>query len=333
MRRNRTIKRNLGNNTNNRSNRKRARTAGFRFSWIIVGASIVVGSSLFLFVFPILHEGGDSFTGVNGFVTNKPQKRVMSTNKESNTAMAAQKQEEKVQGKFHEAIPTDEESPTLRQSQNEHQHQQHPKMTYYKSPNPSDFATYGYKSNPTVFGSILRGELPTKFLLEREEVIAFEDIRPRAPFHALVISKGLIPSVLELNDSDSENQKSLSLLQKMSEAAHDLVRNHQPEAFERGDYRLCFHIPPFNSVDHLHLHVLAPASSMAYIYRHGKYNTGMSSDGKHRYNVRWCIDLSEVEANLRNGSPPTPYQRDDSWTTVLSDLFSSIQSIIGSNSE
>ena len=320
MQRNRTIKSNFGNKIHTRKNRKRARTAGSRFSWILVGASIGVGSFLFLFVFPILHEGGDPFAGVNGFVTNKPQKRVKNTYAESTSAMAAQKREEK-------------ESPTMRQSQNEQKQQQHPKRMYYKSPNASDFATYGYKSNPTVFGSILRGELPTKFLLEREEVIAFEDIRPRAPFHALVIPKGLIPSVLEHNDSDSENQKSLSLLQKMSEAAHDLVRNYQPEAYERGNYRLCFHIPPFNSVDHLHLHVLAPASSMTYIYRNGKYNTGMSSNGNHRYNVRWCIDLSEVEANLRNGSPPTPYQKDDNWTTVLSDLFSSIQSIIGSDSE
>eukprot|EP00531_Pseudo-nitzschia_arenysensis_P008266 CAMPEP_0116132180 /NCGR_PEP_ID=MMETSP0329-20121206/9410_1 /TAXON_ID=697910 /ORGANISM="Pseudo-nitzschia arenysensis, Strain B593" /LENGTH=241 /DNA_ID=CAMNT_0003626677 /DNA_START=276 /DNA_END=1001 /DNA_ORIENTATION=- len=238
--------------------------------------------------------------------------------------MAAQNEEHNAQN--------DEEYRPPQQLRNEQQPHQPPQRIFYRPSNPSDFTTFGYTSNPTVFGSILRGELTTKFLLEREELIAFEDIRPRAPFHALVISKKLIPSVLELGDSDSESQKSLSLLQKMSEAAHELVRIQQPEAYEQGDYRLCFHIPPFNSVDHLHLHVLAPASSMAPWYLHGKYNTGTSSDGKHRYNVRWCISLSDVEENLRNGSSPTPYQRDNSWATVFADLASSIQSILRSSS-
>ncbi|MEM1415526.1 MAG: hypothetical protein AAGH15_11525, partial [Myxococcota bacterium] len=39
-----------------------------------------------------------------------------------------------------------------------------------------------------------------------------------------------------------------------------ISRDDQPEAFENNDFLLRFHRPPFASVDHLHLHCLAPAS-------------------------------------------------------------------------
>lgn len=41
-----------------------------------------------------------------------------------------------------------------------------------------------------VFARILRGELPAKKIYEDDHVLAFHDIRPQAPVHALVIPKG-----------------------------------------------------------------------------------------------------------------------------------------------
>jgi diadenosine tetraphosphate (Ap4A) HIT family hydrolase len=41
-----------------------------------------------------------------------------------------------------------------------------------------------------VFARILRGELPSKKIYEDEYALAFHDIRPLAPVHALVIPKG-----------------------------------------------------------------------------------------------------------------------------------------------
>jgi diadenosine tetraphosphate (Ap4A) HIT family hydrolase len=41
-----------------------------------------------------------------------------------------------------------------------------------------------------VFARILRGELPVKKIYEDEYALAFHDIRPLAPIHALVIPKG-----------------------------------------------------------------------------------------------------------------------------------------------
>ena len=50
----------------------------------------------------------------------------------------------------------------------------------------------GFDANPTVFGRILRGELPAHILFEDELVLCFYDINPVSEFHALVIPKRLI---------------------------------------------------------------------------------------------------------------------------------------------
>lgn len=41
-----------------------------------------------------------------------------------------------------------------------------------------------------VFARILRGEIPCKKIYESEWALAFHDINPQAPIHALVIPKG-----------------------------------------------------------------------------------------------------------------------------------------------
>lgn len=41
-----------------------------------------------------------------------------------------------------------------------------------------------------VFAKIVRGEIPSRKVLETEHSIAFHDIRPQAPIHVLVIPKG-----------------------------------------------------------------------------------------------------------------------------------------------
>lgn len=113
-------------------------------------------------------------------------------------------------------------------------------------------------ANPTVFGRILRGELPAAVYLETSSLLAFRDISPRARTHALVIPKRRVrdPSVLTGAD--------LPLLDELVEAGKEVLRAAEPQAFEEGDYIFRFHWPPFNSVKHLHLHCLAPASTMSW---------------------------------------------------------------------
>ena len=47
----------------------------------------------------------------------------------------------------------------------------------------------GYDKN-NIFAKILRGEIPCSKICENEHALAFHDINPQAPKHALVIPKG-----------------------------------------------------------------------------------------------------------------------------------------------
>ena len=50
---------------------------------------------------------------------------------------------------------------------------------------------------------------------------------------------------------------------RLKEIGEEIVTREMPAAEKQRDYWLKFHLPPHNSVDHLHLHVLAPASSIS----------------------------------------------------------------------
>ena len=54
-------------------------------------------------------------------------------------------------------------------------------------------------SDDCIFCKIAAGTIPTTFLWEDDEVVAFRDINPQAPFHILVIPREHLGSTLELN--------------------------------------------------------------------------------------------------------------------------------------
>ena len=53
-----------------------------------------------------------------------------------------------------------------------------------------------------IFCKIVNKEVPTNFIYEDEEIVAFNDINPQAPIHILVIPKKHISSLVELNKND-----------------------------------------------------------------------------------------------------------------------------------
>ncbi|KAL7445912.1 hypothetical protein ACHAXM_011731 [Skeletonema potamos] len=154
-----------------------------------------------------------------------------------------------------------------------------------------------YANNPSVFGRILNGEIPSRTYLESTELLAFRDRSPKAPLHALVIPKRFIKTVYSLRD-DNDDDDDIQLVQNMRQMGLDLLKQQQPDALATNDYILCFHIPPFNSVDHLHLHVLAPASEMNWICREIKYKCG----------ARWCTSDLDVIERLKKGLPAVAYK-------------------------
>mmetsp|Transcript_40993 Transcript_40993/g.60187 ORF Transcript_40993/g.60187 Transcript_40993/m.60187 type:complete len:203 (+) Transcript_40993:51-659(+) len=147
-----------------------------------------------------------------------------------------------------------------------------------------------FLDNPTVFGEILRKTIPSHTYSESSTLYAFRDRTPRANLHALIIPKRWIETIRELIPSD------LDLVTSMKEMALDVIRKEQPDAFKANDYELVFHVPPFNSVDHLHLHVLAPASEMSVWMRYGKYRVG----------TPWCVSVDYVLERLERGDCAMP---------------------------
>ncbi|GFN88747.1 histidine triad nucleotide-binding protein 1 [Plakobranchus ocellatus] len=56
----------------------------------------------------------------------------------------------------------------------------------------------------TIFGKIIRREIPTEFLYEDELCVAFNDINPQGPVHFLVIPKKPIVKLSDAEDCDEQ---------------------------------------------------------------------------------------------------------------------------------
>ncbi|CAN0102546.1 unnamed protein product [Ectocarpus sp. 4 AP-2014] len=83
-----------------------------------------------------------------------------------------------------------------------------------------------------------------ELLYEDDLVIAFSPLKPAAKQHILVVPKRHISTVGDLVETDTP------LLDRMKEVAVKLLK------CDASQTQLSFHIPPWNSVDHLHLHAL-----------------------------------------------------------------------------
>jgi len=100
-----------------------------------------------------------------------------------------------------------------------------------------------------LFCKIVQGEIPATILYEDTEIIAFRDIRPQAPTHALVIPKRHIATI---NDVESHDEQ---LLGRMILIAKKIAGM---EGFNDKGYRLVFNVNAHGGqeVYHIHLHVL-----------------------------------------------------------------------------
>jgi histidine triad (HIT) family protein len=55
---------------------------------------------------------------------------------------------------------------------------------------------------PCLFCRIVAGEIPSKRVYEDEELFAFEDIKPEAPTHVLIIPKRHVATLNDMQPSD-----------------------------------------------------------------------------------------------------------------------------------
>ncbi len=57
--------------------------------------------------------------------------------------------------------------------------------------------------NPTIFGKIISGKIPSKKVYEDDNVLAFHDINPAAEVHFLIIPKKFIATLADVTVEDT----------------------------------------------------------------------------------------------------------------------------------
>ncbi|XP_036053586.1 histidine triad nucleotide-binding protein 1 [Onychomys torridus] len=100
----------------------------------------------------------------------------------------------------------------------------------------------------TIFGKIIRKEIPAKIIFEDDRCLAFHDISPQAPTHFLVIPKKHISQISEAQDDDEGLLGHLMIVGKKCAADLGLNRGYRMVVNEGADGG--------QSVYHIHLHVL-----------------------------------------------------------------------------
>lgn len=101
----------------------------------------------------------------------------------------------------------------------------------------------------TIFGKIIRKEIPAKIVHEDDLCLAFHDVAPQAPIHVLVIPKKPIVSIAQLSSEDASLMGHIMLtIQQvakqlgLAESGYRVVANTGSDGGQ--------------SVDHLHFHIL-----------------------------------------------------------------------------
>jgi len=99
-----------------------------------------------------------------------------------------------------------------------------------------------------LFCRIIRGESPSRKVYEDDRVYVFEDIRPQAPTHVLIVPK---KHIVDLKHAAPEHAEIIGYLHLI---AAQIARQRQIE----DGYRTVFNVGPKSgqSVFHLHLHLL-----------------------------------------------------------------------------
>lgn len=100
-----------------------------------------------------------------------------------------------------------------------------------------------------IFCKIVRKEIPSKAVFEDDKIMAFEDIRPQAPVHIIIVPKSHIEKASELQDADANLVGRLILIakniangKKIQDSGYRIVMNCNKDAGQE--------------VFHLHLHLL-----------------------------------------------------------------------------
>jgi histidine triad (HIT) family protein len=115
------------------------------------------------------------------------------------------------------------------------------------------FARGDCDMSKTLFEKIIAREIPAHIIYEDDSVIAFRDVKPAAPVHALIVPKKPIPRIADAEEMDQAVLGHLIL--KAAEVADKL-------GLKSSGYRLVINNGPDagESVPHLHMHIIGGRS-------------------------------------------------------------------------
>ena len=101
-----------------------------------------------------------------------------------------------------------------------------------------------------LFCKILAGEVPSEIVYEDENVIAFKDIYPKAPFHVLIIPRKHIATLNDLSADDT------LLAGQLFSAAKTIAKQ---QGFADDGYRMMMNCGEGGGqiIFHMHLHLMA----------------------------------------------------------------------------
>ncbi|CEG42339.1 histidine triad nucleotide-binding protein 3 [Plasmopara halstedii] len=135
------------------------------------------------------------------------------------------------------------------------------------------------------------------FLYEDEKVVVFRPLRPIMASHVLIVPRAHIQNV---NRLATRHRELLVRMYRVAKAV--MIKITEPGAFDeqmdlkleelddtyKNPVRYSFHVPPFNSIDHVHMHVFHDDARSLGCYGRIKYRT----------KSWWCRSYDEVMDRL-----------------------------------
>uniref|UniRef100_A0A131Z375 Adenosine 5'-monophosphoramidase HINT3 n=1 Tax=Rhipicephalus appendiculatus TaxID=34631 RepID=A0A131Z375_RHIAP len=110
-----------------------------------------------------------------------------------------------------------------------------------------------------IFCKIAAGKEPkTTLLYQDEDYVVFSDIHPASTHHYLIVPKKHVKDTKSLTRSD------IPLVNRLVEIGKQVL---EQRGGSMDSCRMGFHWPPFTSISHLHLHVIAPTEDMSMLAR------------------------------------------------------------------
>lgn len=104
-----------------------------------------------------------------------------------------------------------------------------------------------------IFCKIIKSEIPTEIIYKDKEIIAFNDIHPRAPIHQLIVPKKHIATLNDLTEEESTLVGHMLIIARRLAVESDIATS---------GYRAVFNCNSDGGQEifHLHLHLLGGRS-------------------------------------------------------------------------